>query len=149
MRILQRLKSSACNESTEQLSVENRLICWSFNIVSGTGKTSLFEPIRERIRKHKNKIRTSGFRLSLFTMPLSLIIIYTSLVCLAKKMKTWRNEWRIIPDKTFSKRLTGTRYMNFYGKTLSLPGNDAFTCEDGNQEMIPETKTGSLQGTAG
>lgn len=58
------------NESTEQLSVENlSLIIINHVLISfQEQETSLFDPVRERIRKHKNKIRTSGSDYLAFTL---------------------------------------------------------------------------------
>jgi len=56
------IKMLQYNESDDNLTVENLSIIIADNtLISFQEKSGLvFEPIRERIRKHKNKIRTSG-----------------------------------------------------------------------------------------
>lgn len=56
------IKMLQYNEKTQNLSVENLCLIATDNTLISFQEQSgtVFEPIRERIRKHKNKIRTSG-----------------------------------------------------------------------------------------
>jgi magnesium transporter len=64
------IKMLQYNEITKLLSVENlSLIITDNTLISFQEQTgNVFDPIRERIRKHKNKIRTSGADYLAFTL---------------------------------------------------------------------------------
>lgn len=116
------IKMLHLDESTDTLSVENlSLIITDGLLISFQEQSGLvFEPIRERIRKHKNKIRTSGSDYLAFAL-LDVVVdnyIYISGL-LGEKIEGLEDEMTANPNKELLENInTYKREMNFMRKNI-------------------------------
>jgi magnesium transporter len=116
------IKMLHLDESTDTLSVENlSLIITDGLLISFQEQSGLvFEPIRERIRKHKNKIRTSGSDYLAFAL-LDVVVdnyIYISGL-LGEKIEGLEDDMTANPNKELLENInTYKREMNFMRKNI-------------------------------
>jgi magnesium transporter len=116
------IKMLHLDESTDALSVENlSLIITDGTLISFQEQSGLvFEPIRERIRKHKNKIRTSGSDYLAFAL-LDVVVdnyIYISGI-LGEKIESLEDDMTANPNKELLENINiYKREMNFMRKYI-------------------------------
>jgi magnesium transporter len=136
------IKILSYNESTEQLSVENlSLIMIDHVLISfQEQETSLFEPIRERIRKHKNKIRTSGSDYLAFTMLDIVVDNYIYIIgLLGEKIENLEERMTNNPDKNLLEEINRYKVdMNFLRKNIKPAREMMLTLAKMETEMIKD-----------
>lgn len=116
------IKMLHLDELTDTLSVENlSLIVTENTLISFQEQSGLiFEPVRERIRKHKNKIRTSGSDYLAFAM-LDVVVdnyIYINGI-LGDKIESLEDDMTGNPKKELLESInTYKREMNFMRKHI-------------------------------
>lgn len=136
------IKILSYNESTEQLSVENlSLIMIDHVLISfQEQETSLFEPIRERIRKHKNKIRTSGSDYLAFTMLDIVVDNYIYIIgLLGEKIENLEERMTNNPDKNLLEEINRYKVdMNFLRKNIKPAKEMILTLAKMETEMIKD-----------
>lgn len=84
------------NELTNKLLVENLslIIARELLISFQEEKGDFFDPVRERIRKHKNKIRLAGPDYLAFAL-LDMVVAKSAIIssgCWVIRLKTWKKE---------------------------------------------------------
>ena len=116
------IKMLHLDELTDTLSVENlSLIITNGTLISFQEQSGfVFEPIRERIRKHKNKIRTAGSDYLAFAL-LDVVVdnyIYINGI-LGEKIESLEDDMTVNPNKELLGNInTYKREMNFMRKHI-------------------------------
>lgn len=114
-------------EKTDQIIVENlSLIICDNTLISFREETGpVFEPIRERIRKYSNKIRTSGADYLAFTLLDVVVDNYIYILgLLGEKIEALDEEMTLNPRKELLEEINGfKREINFLRKSI-LPAKE-------------------------
>lgn len=116
------IKMLQYNEKTDTLNVENlSLILTNNTLVSfQEQKGDVFDPVRERIRKHKNKIRVSGSDYLAFALLDVVVDNYIYIIgLLGDKIETLEEEMEHFPSQEFlDKNNNFKRELNFLRKHI-------------------------------
>lgn len=116
------IKMLQYNEKTDTLSVENLSLILTHNTLVSfqEQKGDVFEPVRERIRKHKNKIRVSGSDYLAFALLDIVVDNYIYIIgLLGDKIETLEEEMGDYPSKEFlDKNNAFKRELNFLRKHI-------------------------------
>lgn len=116
------IKMIQYNEKTENLTVDNlSLIATKNTLISFQEQPgTIFEPIRERIRKHKNKIRTSGSDYLAFAVLDVVVDNYIYVMgLLGDKIENLEEEMTLNPKKELLDNInTFKRELNFLRKSI-------------------------------
>lgn len=116
------IKMLQYQEESNQISVENLSLIFTGNklISFQEQEGDVFEPIRERIRKHKNKIRTAGADYLAFALLDIVVDNYIYIIGqLADKIESLEDEMTSDPDKELLDKINlYKREMNFIRKNI-------------------------------
>lgn len=116
------IKMLQYNEKTDTLTVENLSLILTHNTLVSfqEQKGDVFEPVRERIRKHKNKIRVSGSDYLAFALLDIVVDNYIYIIgLLGDKIETLEEEMDDYPSKEFlDKNNAFKRELNFLRKHI-------------------------------
>ena len=111
------IKMLQYNEQDEKLTIENLslIVQNDFLISFQEQKGDVFEPVRERLRKHKNKIRTSGADYLMFALVDIVVDNYIYIIGqLGDKIETLEDQMTNNPDKELLDDI------NFYKRELNF-----------------------------
>jgi len=110
------------NEKTDSLNAENLSLIFTENtLISFQEQPDLvFEPIRERIRKHKNKIRTAGTDYLAFALLDVVVDNYIYIIgLLGEKIESLEDDMTSNPKKELLESInTYKRELNFLRKNI-------------------------------
>jgi magnesium transporter len=116
------IKMLQYNEKNDNLSVENLSIIITHNTLISFQEQPgvVFEPIRDRIRKHKNKIRTSGSDYLAFALLDIVVDNYIYVIgLLGDKIENLEDEISINPKKELLENINAfKRELNFLRKHI-------------------------------
>lgn len=116
------IKMLQYHDDSDQITVENLSLIIAENILISfqEQKGDVFNPVRERIRKHKNKIRTSGTDYLAFALLDIVVDNYIYIIGqLGEKIETLEEEMTNDPDKKLLDRINiYKREMNFLRKNI-------------------------------
>jgi len=116
------IKMLKYNEKTDSLTVENLSLIFTDNtLISFQEQQDLvFEPIRERIRKHKNKIRTAGTDYLAFALLDVVVDNYIYIIgLLGEKIESLEDDMTSDPKKELLESInTYKRELNFLRKHI-------------------------------
>ena len=138
--IFKTIKMLQYNETTDELSVENlSLIIVNNVLISFQEQTSnIFDPVRERIRKHKNKIRTSGPDYLAFALLDVVVDNYIYIIGLiGDKIESLEERMTNHPDKNLLEEINFFKgEMNFLRKNIKPAKEMILTLAKMETEMI-------------
>jgi magnesium transporter len=110
------------NDKTDDLTAENLSLIFTDNtLISFQEQPDLvFEPIRERIRKHKNKIRTAGTDYLAFALLDVVVDNYIYIIgLLGEKIENLEDDMTIDPKKELLESINAyKRELNFLRKNI-------------------------------
>lgn len=116
------MKMLQYQEASNQISVENLSLVFGQNklISFQEQEGDVFEPVRERIRKHKNKIRTAGSDYLAFALLDIVVDNYIYIIGqLADKIELLEDDMTSSPDKSLLDKINlYKREMNFIRKNI-------------------------------
>lgn len=116
------IKMLQYHDESDQITVENLSLIIAENILISFQEQNgdVFNPVRERIRKHKNKIRTSGTDYLAFALLDIVVDNYIYIIGqLGEKIETLEEEMTNDPDKELLDRINlYKREMNFLRKNI-------------------------------
>lgn len=134
------IKMLQYNESKDQLSVENlSLLVLDHVLISFQEQpATVFDPIRERIRKHKNKIRTSGADYLNFALLDVVVDNYIYVIgLLGEKIEGLEERMTVNPDKNLLEEVNRFKgEMNFLRKNIKPAKEMVLTLAKMETEMI-------------
>lgn len=116
------IKMLQYNEKNEKLSIENLslVVQDNFLISFQEQKGDVFEPVRERLRKHKTKIRTSGSDYLMFALVDIVVDNYIYIIGqLGDKIESLEEDMTNNPDKELLNDINNyKRELNFLRKSI-------------------------------
>ncbi|MDO9154434.1 MAG: magnesium/cobalt transporter CorA [Paludibacter sp.] len=134
------LKMLQYNESKDELSVENLSLIIIDNVLISFQElpANVFDPIRERIRKHKNKIRTSGSDYLAFALLDVVVDNYIYIIgLLGDKIEDLEERMTNYPDKNLLEEINMFKgEMNFLRKNIKPAKEMILTLAKMETEMI-------------
>lgn len=138
--IFKTIKMLQYNETTDELSVENLSLIIVNNVLISFQEQSsnIFDPVRERIRKHKNKIRTSGPDYLAFALLDVVVDNYIYIIGLiGDKIESLEERMTNHPDKDLLEEINFFKgEMNFLRKNIKPAKEMILTLAKMETEMI-------------
>ncbi len=134
------LKILKYSETDNHLNVENLSLLILENVLISFQEQSgnIFEPIRERIRKHKNKIRNSGTDYLAFALLDVVVDNYIYIIgLLGDKIEDTEEQMTIHPDKELLNDINNLKVeMNFLRKNIKPAREMIVTLSKFDSELI-------------